>query len=126
MQRHLRLVIVILASLITLLSGCGKVLPENGFKLAAEYPVKINVSVDVDFNQNPQIFIKARDLEINREDMVLILKDALLSNKDGTYVIKLDGKVSFPLGGYIIEIWKDGKYEKIVDEASFRSAENHK
>ena len=126
MQRHLRLVIVILASLITLLSGCGKVLPENGFKLAAEYPVKINVSVDVDFLNDPKIFIRARDLEINREVMILTLKDALLSNKDGTYMIKLDGKVSFPLGGYIIEIWKDGKYEKIVDEASFRSAENHK
>ena len=126
MQRHLRLVIVILASLITLLSGCGKVLSGNDFKLAAEYPVKIKISVDVDSIKDPKIFIKARDLEIKKEDMVLILKDALLSNKDGTYVIKLDGKVSFPLGGYIIEIWKDGKYEKIVDEASFRSAENHK
>ncbi|MEK7151187.1 MAG: hypothetical protein AAB784_00530 [Patescibacteria group bacterium] len=110
-----RLSFMTLLSVLTL-SSCGKIIPQDILDLEHTYPIKIIISIDTYIAQDPQISIKARDLTIDREKMIITIKDGLIS--DGPvrfHLIKFSGEISFPLNGSRISIWKDGKYELIED-----------
>lgn len=105
----------LLFSLIVVLS-CGKVNRGSIENLNDTYPIRIHVSINVQKHTDPSISIRARDLTIDRERMILIIKDGLLSGEYASFHgIKFSGEISFPLNGSKIEIWKDGRYEYLED-----------
>ena len=96
-----------------LITSCGKVIKASIFNLESGYPQKARVSVDVFADRDNTVFIRAKKIEVDKEKVSLKITDGLLSDVDGQYAIGFEGIISFPLGGAVIKVWQDGRYQAL-------------
>lgn len=103
------------------LSGCGKANPPEAIQRIVESkPYTIRILVNIYADSDTEIFLKANEVEVDRENMRITVKDGLISNynKRSTFGIGLAHETifHFPLGGGEIEIWGPrGLYQKITE-----------
>ena len=94
------------------LASCGRSITyTNSGVLAKDLPYSVEITVTIYRTDDPLIFIRAYDIEVNQEKMEVTTKGkAFISNSSdpNSFAIKVeDAKFSVPLGGKIT-IWKDG------------------
>jgi len=75
-------------------------------------PYYIEITVSIEVTDDPTIYIKAKDIEIDRVKKEIFIKGAgYISDSNDSFAIKVeDAKFSIPLGGKIT-IKKDGVEE---------------
>lgn len=96
---------LLLASLIIVLTSCGKMSTEDIDKLSKDMPYKIRLTVNVSIESDPEILIRANDIEYNPEKREILVKGTgYVANRDAqwAYAIKVeDAKFSVPPAGKI-------------------------
>lgn len=87
-------------------------------ELVQNKPFTVRIRANINEVKNPEIFIRARNVKLDRSNMTLTVENALISDYNSIYMFGIsidEAKFSFPLGGGKIEIWGPGdKYQKIT------------
>lgn len=108
----------IFAAILLSCSYCGKVDFQTTRGLISKAPYQITITVNINANDDPTIYIRTNDFEIDRTKREITIKGlAYLSNvadtteRDASFAIQIENaKFSLPLGGKIT-IEKDGHTE---------------
>ena len=114
-----RILISLLALAIFVSCDKGRVDCTKVPDLAKDMPILVTITVNINLNRDPELYIRAKEIEINRDKKELtIVGQALITNVGGPWYTQRDSlaikiensKFSLPLGGKIT-IYKDGKTE---------------
>lgn len=114
--------VLTLLGLLTL-SACGKVNGNTIEKFSALKPYTVRLLVNIDFNTDTEIYLKADEVKVDREKMKVIIKGGLISDYHNAFMFGIgiadETTFYFPLGGGEIEIWGPGGLYQKITESSF-------
>ena len=103
------------------LTACGKVDFKKVEELTKEATYEVAINVNINMFHDPKLYIKAKEIEIDRANKKLMVKDTGFLTSVGrkylgdpnTFAIKIENGAIFstPLGGRITIKHPDGKIE---------------
>ena len=112
---------------ILMLTSCGRVDISQVQGLCKDMPYTVEITVDVASNDDPKIFVKAKEIEVDKskKEISVVVKsvacvtDVSLVDEVAvtTYfaiTVSENTKFSVPLGGKV-SIYKDGKLQETIE-----------
>lgn len=116
------LISLALLGLLTL-SACGKADRGAILKLSDSKPYTVRIIVNINAHPDTEIFLKADEVQVDREKMKVIIKGGLISDYNVRFMFGIgiadETTFHFPFGGGEIEIWGPGGFYQRITEKTF-------